>query len=152
MAKKRQTYDDRARQFVQAVDIIQNVCSPSSRFSDEQKTMISKGFAEFQRMALNPEPPFRRIASLRYLEEEVLSGWYNATGPDADSIWSQIREQGLPYQRKDILATVLKRRRIKDQHEFDYITDSIVLAQQDGRITKEQALELDSLLIKFQGL
>jgi hypothetical protein len=103
-------------------------------------------------MALNPEPPFRRIASLRYLEEEVLSGWYNATGPDADSVWSQIHEQVLPYQRKDVLAKVLKRRRIKDQHEFDYITDSIVLAQQDGRITKGQALELDSLLMKFQGL
>jgi hypothetical protein len=152
MAKQRQTYDDRARQFVQAVDIIKNVCSQSSRFSDEQKTMISKGFTEFQRMALNPEPPFRRIASLRYLEEEVLSGWYNATGPDADSVWSQIHEQVLPYQRKDVLAKVLKRRRIKDQHEFDYITYSIVLAQQDGRITKGQALELDSLLMKFQGL
>ncbi len=152
MAKKRQTYEERAKQFVLATAIIEDVVLASSRYSDEQKALIKKGFTEFKRMALDPEPVFRRIASLRYLEEEVLSGWRDATGPDADQIWAEIKRQELPYVRKDVLTLVLKRKCIKDQHEFDYVTDNIVIAQQEGRINHEQAVALDAMLMKFQGI
>ncbi|MBK7946576.1 MAG: hypothetical protein IPJ85_15325 [Flavobacteriales bacterium] len=149
--KKRQTYDERANQFVRAVDIIQTVVMASMEFQDAHKAVMKQGFEEMKRMSLNPEPQFRRIASLRYLEEHVLGGWSDATGPDADRVWAEIQKQGLPYHRKDVLAVVLKRKRIKDQHEFDYVTDNIVIAEQENRITKEQAVALDAMLMKFQG-
>lgn len=151
MPKKRETYDERARQFAQAVDVVIGVVMGSPSYSDTDKATLTQGFAELRHMALEPQPQFRRVASLRYLEEALLSGWNDANGPEADHIWSEIRKLGLPYTRKDVLSTILKRKRIKDQHEFDYVTDSIVIAQQEGRITEEQAIALDRMLMDFQG-
>lgn len=151
MPTKRLTYEERAEQFAQAADIVQRVVANSTQFPDSTKTAIEQGAAELKRMALEPQPQFRRIASLRYLEEALLTVWNETTGPDTDLVWAEMRKLELPYERKDVLAVVLKRKRIKDEHEFDYVTDNIVIAEQEGRITKEQAVELDAMLMKFQG-
>lgn len=151
MPTKRLTYEERAELFAQAADIVQRVVANSTQFPDSTKTAIEQGAAELKRMALEPQPQFRRIASLRYLEEALLTVWNETTGPDTDLVWAEMRKLELPYERKDVLAVVLKRKRIKDEHEFDYVTDNIVIAEQEGRITKEQAVELDAMLMKFQG-
>lgn len=151
MPTKRLTYEERAELFAQAADIVQRVVANSTQFPDSTKTAIEQGAAELKRMALEPQPQFRRIASLRYLEEALLTVWNETTGPDTDLVWAEMRKLELPYERKDVLAVVLKRKRIKDEHEFDYVTDNIVIAIQEGRITKEQAVELDAMLMKFQG-
>jgi hypothetical protein len=150
MTSKVSKYEEQADKFAKAVDIAEQIIKESVHFNaDLAKPMMDFG-TQVKHMALNPEPKFRRLASLKYLESDFFIFWNESNGPDVDKFWHRVFESNLGYVRKDAIQDVLKRKKIKNVHEFDFITDNIVVYQQTGRLNEQQAIELNHYIGEFE--
>lgn len=150
MNSKRQSYQERAEMLAKAVDIAESVIKESSTLSEDVKSHMLQWEQQVKQMALNPKKQFKRVASIKYLENDFLTYWNEATGPDVEEFWSMVARSGIVYKRKDVLGAILKRGKIKDIHEYEYLTDSLVVEQQTGRINRDQANELSRFLEEFE--
>ncbi|WP_109831821.1 hypothetical protein [Reichenbachiella versicolor] len=148
---KRITYDERAKRLARTIEIAEEVINTSTSFPNDLKSHILNFGAECKRLALNPELQFRKVESLKFLENDYLTYWNESDGEHIEQFWKQVFYEELDFERKDIIRIVLKRGRIKDIHEFDNITDNIVAAEQIGRINSEQAELLGNYLSEFES-
>jgi hypothetical protein len=151
MNKKRVTYQERADSLAKAVDVAVKIINESERLGNDTKTPMISFCNQIKQIALNPEPQFKKVASLKYLENDFLIYWNESSGKEVDAFWNEIYKNGIDFERKDTIQTVLKRGKIKDIHEYDNIVDNIVVAEQIGRINKEQATELSQMIGDFEN-
>jgi len=70
--------------------------------------------------------------------------------PDIEKFWAELYQSGIDFKRKDIIQTVLKRKKIKDIHEYDSVIDNIVVADHRGQINNDQVVELNKLIKEFE--
>ncbi|WP_162051348.1 hypothetical protein [Pontibacter pamirensis] len=150
MIKKKYTYQERAEQLAKTVDIADKIVRNSQAIPEENKIHFLKWGQQVKHMALNPEPQYRYVVSLKYLENDFLTFWNESSGEEIDVFWIELSKEGINFQRTDTIKTVLKRNRIKSIHEYDNIKDAIVVAEQTGRINKDQAIQLDVLIMEFE--
>ena len=150
MATKKQTYQERAEQLAKVVDIADKIIRNSTTLSEESKLQILNWGQQIKHMALNPEPPFKKVASIKYLENDFLTYWNESSGPDIEKFWAELNQCGIDFKRKDIIQTVLKRKKIKDIHEYDGVIDNIVVGEQRGQINNDQVIELNKLIEEFE--
>jgi len=75
MPTKKQTYQERTEQFAKIIDIADKIIRDSKTLSEESKLQILNWGQQIKHMALNPEPPFRKVASIKYLENDFLIYW-----------------------------------------------------------------------------
>jgi hypothetical protein len=141
-------YSQRANGFARACDIAIAIIreNPGIHSRDSFLRLTE----QWKAMALNPEHKFRKLASLRYLEADFLIYWNESTGEHVDQFWRQIKEQNLDYARRNIISDVLKRKRIKNQIEYDSVIDNILIAQQSGAATQADTLILNQLIAEFE--
>jgi hypothetical protein len=150
MTGKPSKYAEQADKFAKAVDIAEQVIKESADFNaDLAKSMLDFG-TQVKHMALNPEPQFRRLVSLKYLESDFFIFWNESIGRDVDKFWNRVFENKLGYVRKDAIQDVLKRKKIKNIHEFDFIVDNIVVYEQTGRLSEQQVIELNKYIAGFE--
>lgn len=107
-------------------------------------------YSEFKHLALNPAPEYRKTVSLNYIIQDVLTIFQEGTGQAVDYFWKRIAAEELGYERVDRLRKVLDRGRIKGRTEYDQVTDSFIAAQQEGRITEEEADRLAGMIGDFE--
>ena len=150
MKKKKATYEEKASQIQKVVELAERVIRKSKKMSEYEKEQMIKWGMQIKELAKNPEPQFRKVASLRYLENDFLTYWNEAEGEDVELFWKKVYSNKLDFRRKDVLASVLKRKRIKDIHEYNTVVDRIVIAEQLGQISQEEAKELSELIGKFE--
>jgi hypothetical protein len=144
------SYEDRAIRLAKAVDIALQIIDQSNDISvDLKKAMISFS-EETKYMALNPKPQFKKVASIKYLESDFLTYWNESIDNHVDEFWNELYKNNIDFERKDTIQKVLKRGKIKDIHEFNNIIDNIVVAEQIGRINKEQVIELNNMIGDFE--
>jgi hypothetical protein len=135
-------YRLRAEAFVKAVDIAAQVLAGTP----EPDAMIAFGQ---QLKDLAQQPP-QTLSGLRHLEAAFITYWNEASGPHVDRFWQLIADNDLPYARADVLGEVLRRGRIRNMAEYDVVVDSIVVAQQVGTITEEQAAKLNDMIGQYE--
>lgn len=145
------TYQDRAERLSKAVDIAVKIVNESERFGDDFKTPMINFCNQVKQMALNPEPQFKKVVSIKYLENDFLTYWNESADKEVDKFWIELHKNGIDFEKKDTIQTVLKRGKIKDIHEFDNIIDNIVVAEQIGRINPEQVIELNKMIGDFEN-
>ena len=150
MTTKRQTYQERAERLAKTIDIAEKIIVESKSLDEKTRTHFLKWGREIKNMVLNPEPKFKKVASIKYLENDFLIYWNEADGEDIEKFWTELYKNGIDFERKDTLQAVLKRKRIKDIQEYDSIIDNIVAAEQIGRIDKNQVKELNQLIGEFE--
>lgn len=150
MTKINLTYQERAERLGKAIDIAEKIISQSLEMEFSlKKAMLSFGNTT-KNDALNPEPEFRKIASIKYLEDDFLIYWNEAKGSDIESFWKEIYSKKIGFERKDVIELVIKRNKIKNKNEYNTIIDTIVVAEQIGRITTEQREILSELIGQFE--
>ena len=149
MKRTRQTYETRSSLFAKACDIGYQILAHAEIPEDEKQREL-KIILSDKNLALNPLPQFKKIQSLKYIEAEHFWYWNEKTGPHIKKYWEAISEAGLPYKRKDIIASVLKSNRIKDTHEFDFLKDELFVAEQTGRVTTSEAERIKELIVQFE--
>ena len=74
-----------------------------------------------------------------------------ATGPTVDYFWQQVQQQGLPYQRVNRLANILKRGRLKSRIEYDLVVDVLVPYQQEGLLTTDEVAALSRMIGEYEN-
>ena len=144
------TYQERADRLAKTVDIADKIIRDSNTIPEESKFQFINWGQLIKDKALNPEPQFRKVVSIKYLENDFLIYWNESEGPDIDKFWKELNENGINFERTDAIQLVLKRKKIKNIHEYDNIIDNIVVAEQTGKIDKNQAVELNKLLYEFE--
>jgi|GEM_PF-2075366 len=144
------TYQERADRLAKTVDIADKIIRYSKTIPEESKHQFLNWGQLLKDKALNPEPQFRKVVSIKYLENDFLIYWNESDGPDIDKFWKELNEKEIDFERKDTIQLVLKRKKIKNIHEYDNIIDTIVVSEQIGRINKEQVVDLNRLLNEFE--
>ena len=145
------TYQERAERLSKSVDIAVKIVNESEQFGDDFKTPMINFCNQLKQMALNPEPQFKKVASIKYLENDFLTYWNESTDKEVDKFWIEIHKNGIDFEKKDTIKTVLKRGKIKDINEFYNIIGNIVIAEQIGWIDQEQIIELNRMIGDFEN-
>jgi hypothetical protein len=131
-----------------AIDSIQKY--PPKGFEPVHVTHFVNTYAEAKKSLLNLESRFQNKTSISILESEVFIYFQEGTGNAVDYFWSKVKEEHLPFKRVNKLAKVLKRDKIKNQIEYDFIIDVLVPYQQEGLISKDEVDRLNEMISNFE--
>ena len=145
-------YDIEANRLAKAVDIAIESFSlyPPKNFTKENLNHFINVYSGWKNSILNPEPKFRKITSLKYHIQDVFTYFQEGSGDAVEHFWKELAVQNLGYVREDKLRKIINRGIIKGRIEYDLVTDSIVSAQQVGRITEQEANQLSEMLGQFE--
>jgi hypothetical protein len=99
---------------------------------------------------LNHETKFKNLTSHKYNIEAVFTYFQEGSGPDVEEFWRRIKEENLPFKRENKMAKILKRKKINNNIEYDFVTDVMIPYLQEGLITEEELVLLKAYLGKFE--
>jgi hypothetical protein len=150
MTQENQTYNNRAEQLSMAIDIAEKIINESLSIDEVTKKHFINFGQQMKEMALHPKPQFKNIASIKHLENDFLTYWNESSGEDVEMFWRLIAQHEIPFERKDLLKKVLLQKRIKNSIEYDHVIDGIVVDEQTGRISSDDAHKLNQYLSEFE--
>jgi hypothetical protein len=109
MMPAKKEYATEANRLARAIDIaIESFrIYPLEGWSNKQIEHIVKVYSEWKYSALNPALEYKKIASLNYRVQEVLTIFQEGTGQAVDYFWKRIAAEELGYERVDRLRKVL---------------------------------------------
>jgi hypothetical protein len=148
----RKDYVTEANRLAKAIDIaIESFRQyPLEGWSSASVEHVVNVYSEWKYSALNPAPEYRKVASLNLRIQGALTIFQEGTGQAVDYFWKRIAAEELSYERVDRLRKVLDRGKIKGHLEYEQVTDSFIAAQQEGRITAEEASGLAEMIGDFE--
>ncbi|MGC4040316.1 MAG: hypothetical protein QM710_05900 [Flavobacterium sp.] len=149
---KEDKYFQKSKDVALAIDLAIEAMTnypPKILSSDSLNHTISV-YADYKESALNPEPRYRNLKSLSYISNDILVYFQEAGGKDVDEFWKKIKEHDLPYKRENKLLKILKRKKINNDIEYDFVIDTIVPYQQEGLINDDEVLLLNSFIKDFE--
>jgi hypothetical protein len=91
-----------------------------------------------------------KMSSLKYKEEDVFIYFQEASGETVNEFWKRIKESGLPYKRENKMEKILKRKKIRNDIEYNYVIDTIVPLQQEGVLSKEDVSLLEQMMAQYE--
>lgn len=148
----RKNYEEEALKLSKAIDIAIDSFKkfPPEIWNEKTLNHIINFYIELKERTLNPKPQYKKIASLKYKIQEAFTMFEESNGKYIEYFWKQIEAQNLDYPREDKLAKILLRGKIRGRIEFEYLIDVIVSAEQEKRITSDEAKKLGSMLGEFE--
>lgn len=96
------------------------------------------------------EPQYDSIASLKYDETDILTFFNESTDGICNHFWNEVMRNGLPFKRKNMLKNILRRKRIKDDIEFQFVIDVILPYQQQNIIDMKDVKLLNHYIQEFE--
>lgn len=144
-------YEEEVQSLVKAMDIAIEVLQkyPPEGWSTNDIEFTVKIYNEDKHMAL--EDKIKSISSLRQFENECLAFFQESGGEAVEQFWKAVKEEDLPYVRENQLEKILKKKKISNDAEFNYVIDTLVPMQQNGMINREQALALSNYLGDYEN-
>lgn len=151
--KQKANYETEALKLSKAADIAIDAFKkfPPHDWNEEHLLHFEKCYLEWKDDALYPDPKFKSIASLKYIIQDVFTIFQEGSGDFVEYFWKEIKNQNLDYVREDKLWKVLKRGKINNRVEYEYVIDIIVPAEQENRITNEEAKLLNEMIGVFEN-
>jgi hypothetical protein len=107
-------------------------------------------YSECKSRIINAEPKYRNMKSFKYLYEDVFTNFQESSGQEIEEFWKEIKKHNLPFKRENKLVKILKRKKIKDDIEYDFVIDVIVPYQQEGLINEEEVVALNQYISDFE--
>ncbi len=123
---------------------------PVKEWDEDTINYIITCYQDDKAQILNAEPKFRNMRSLKYDEDKVFAPFHEGSGSHVEYFWSKIKEQNLPFKRENKLGKILKRKKIKDDIEYDFVVDVLVPYMQEGLISEEEANLLKGYIGDFE--
>jgi hypothetical protein len=146
---KQHTIEEQYQHINTIIKLSQMVVEESQTIPDNLKQSYLTEYAANAVEAVQFRDKQSRTA-LNQLQNELLTPWNETADADSKRFWQMAKEQGLPFEQTDYLDTVLKRGRIANLTEYDFVQDVLVIGQQEGRITREQADQLEQMLDAYE--
>jgi hypothetical protein len=123
---------------------------PPKIFDISHLNQFVSTYTDFKNSAINPEPQYKNLKSLSYIKNDALIYFQEASGEAVNFFWKEIKQKGININRTNKLDKILKKNKISNQAELDYVIDTMIPAHQEGVITHEQLSLLKSLIGKFE--
>lgn len=151
--KSKRDYQTEAVRLSKAIDIAVEAFqkNPPKGMSDYQIENLVKFYSECKENALNPEPEYKSLASLKYIIQDVFTFFNEASGTAVEYFWNKIEEEQLAYERTNHLANIFERGKIKGRTEYEFAVDIIVLYEQEGKISSEQVSDLVRMIGEYEN-
>ena len=150
MASPKETYDQRLARFVALTKAADPVLIPAIQDGVEEAPHLIAFGKQCRELAEQAEGPMRRVASLKQLESDYLVYWNEASGKHIDHFWKAVEALDIGFERRDHLAEILAKGRILNRQEYEIATDSLVGAEQEGRITAAQSSFIARLIGEYE--
>lgn len=149
----KRNYEDEAQHLIEAIDIAIEVFTtpPLTGQLPDHAPQMAAAYKGFRYELINAAPQYQNLASLKYSIEEVFTYFQEGSGPVVNFFWQQIKAANLPYTRKNKLEKILKRGKINNQIEYDYVVDTVVPLEQEGMITADEAALLKQYIGNFES-
>jgi hypothetical protein len=151
MASKK--YEEMSLHLIKASDIaIESIKKfPPKKESIDFCKHLLNCYQENKELIINAAPKFRNLTSLKYDYESIFTRFQEGSGEDVEEFWRRIKEENLPFKRENKMAKILKRKKINNDIEYDFVTDVIVSYQQEEMITEDEVLLLNTYLGNFEN-
>jgi len=81
---------------------------------------------------------------------DVLTYFQEGVGEGITYFWQQVEKEKLGYVREDKLRKIMSKSRLKNREEYECLTDVLVAAGQEGRLTTQQAQQLSEMIGEFE--
>lgn len=146
-------YNEQAKTLAIAIDIAIKAFQTYPPYGSNQSQVdhMVNTYLQFKNEALNPKPQYKNLGSLKYSIEAVFTFFQECAGKAVDYFWEEIKKNNLPYKRENKLVKILKRGKIKDSIEYDFIIDVIVPYQQEGLLTADERNNLNQMISVFEN-
>lgn len=132
------------------IDSIQKF--PHKNWKDEySKNKFIEFYQKCRELIENAEPKFQNMSSLKYDQDAILTYFQESSGEDVDEFWRQIKEQDLPFTRENRMLKILKRKKINNDIEYDFVIDVMVAYLQEGMITDDEVKLLNNYIANFEN-
>jgi hypothetical protein len=127
------------------VDISEAVTAASSLLGPAEKAQDLEAYRQFRELA----QATTTVAGWKSLRGELLTRWNESVGPDVEKFWSKVTDAGLDLPRRDIVREVLEAGRLSNPHLYFELEDHFEVLQTSGKISYDEALELERILDAF---
>ena len=111
---------------------------PPKIWDDKTTNHFINLYKEWKEERLNAELKFRNISSLKYDYLNVFTIFQESAGDGVNYFWNKIKEHNLPYKRENKLGKILKRQKIKNDKEYDFLIDVMIPYKQEGIISDDE--------------
>jgi hypothetical protein len=145
-------YIEQSTNLLKAIDIAIEVFkrTPPNGFNQQHVHVMVDSYKHFKKLIIEAEPKFQTLASLKYDIQNVFTFFQEASGETVNEFWKKIKEEGLPYERENRMEKLLKRGKIRNQIEYDYVIDTIVPFKQEGLINDTEFELLSKLIGEYE--
>ncbi|HEU4914212.1 MAG TPA: hypothetical protein VFT16_02275 [Candidatus Saccharimonadales bacterium] len=149
MNTSKQSTEELYQQLRTLIELSETVVKDSRDIPEEQKKLY---LSDYQRNVQEAKTfaEERNNSFLRQLQKEVLTPWYETDDADARKFWSLVTQKKLPLEQKDHVGIILKRGHIVSPDEYELVQDSLVIWQQEKRITADQAEDLNRMIAQYE--
>jgi len=95
------------------------------------------------------QPNITKVA-LNYFENDFFTYYNEGSGEDVEMFWKAIKEEGLPFERKDIIGKILKKKKLSKHEDYEYIMDVIQSFYEEGKLTDEDVAKLNKFVSDYE--
>ncbi len=146
---KKQSIEEHYRRLTKLIELSEAIVKDSQLITEQER---SDYLGDYQTNRVEAKQSLENKDSrfMKQLEKEVLTPWNETYDEDSQRFWKLVKQSGLELEREDHLEKILKRGRIANFTEYNVVQDSIVIWQQEGQVTSEQAAELHKMLGEYE--
>lgn len=123
----------------------------SSTIMDEKTKEAFKNLSKYTRDLLEKEPKMNSYG-LNSLKVGLLTYWNESINPDNESFWTELKTNGIDYERKEPLRFALDKKRFRQVEQGidarNHWTQLKELKEIQQRFTKTEIEEIDDIISK----
>ena len=149
----KRTYNEESKKLLTVIDI---AIESFKKYLPEgmNKSQINRIVCiheEWRNEIINASPESKNLKSLKYRIEDIFTYFQDSTGHTVAYFWKRLKEENLDYKYENKLKRILKQSKIKNIHDYNHVTDMIVVSQQLGLISSEDSKILNQLIGEFES-
>jgi hypothetical protein len=126
----------------------------SSTIQDEKTKQAFKNYSKYIKDYLKKEPEMN-LYGVNSLKSGLLTYWNESINPDTEKFWTEVRANGIDYERKEPLKFALDKKRFRrvDQgiDARKHWTELKKLNEIQQRFTKTEISEIDDIILKDEN-
>jgi len=150
MKPNKKTYEEEVNNLLQAINIAIIVIQENGA-SDNRSIPLNNFHAQLIEEIKNSGPQFRNLKSLSYKIDDLFTFFQEGSGIIVDKFWEKIKESNLPYKRVNRIAKILKRGKIKNDIEYQFIIDVMQPYLTEGVFTEEEYAQVNGMIDAFEN-
>ncbi|MCD8164990.1 MAG: hypothetical protein LUE93_01940 [Bacteroides sp.] len=92
----------------------------------------------------------KNLRSLTWKNEQFFNFINMFSGEAVNRFWQRVREEELPFERRNMLLPILKRKKIETAYDYDMVSRSVLAYFQEGLINEEEVVNLYTYMKEYE--